>query len=330
MEPILNKQEIADLLAAIKEGQVSLDLEKEDKSHFSKKCSPLNLFQAGALKDELSRLPNFDIILDNFAQNLGISLTNHLQRNFSITRTSMDSSHFLDFLLEHKDVGAIAVLDVSPLKQGALILIDAHMCFSMVEVLLGASPEIEPLKLERKLTSIELKVVASIISKGCDDLNRSFSQLIELDSTLLKIESNSRLVSITDPDAEILVGTFAISVGEISGEMKIVFPVATLDPLKDGLKDLLNVSKSKKGLWTEILEHEVTGIMAEITAQSGTVTMSVNQILDLQVGDILFLDYNPNDPLKVLVEDEHKFYAIPGTHSGKKAINITGVHDQGV
>lgn len=330
MEPILSKQEIAELLKAIKEGKVSLDLEKDDKTKLTPQYSPLNLFQASALKDELSRLPNFDIILDNFAQNLGISLTNHLQRNFSVSRTSMDSSHFLDFLLEHKDVGAIAVLDVSPLKQGALILIDTHMCFAMVEILLGASPEIEPLQLQRKLTSIELKVVASIVSKGCDDLNRAFTQLIELDSSLLKIESNSRLVSITDPDAEILIGTFAISVGEISGELKIVFPVATLDPLKEGLKDLLSVSKSKKGLWTEILEKEIEGVMTELVAQSGAVTMSVNEILDLKEGDILYLDYNPNDPLKVMIENEHKFYAIPGTHGGKKAINITGVHEQGV
>jgi len=199
----------------------------------------------------------------------------------------------------------------------------------MVEILLGASTDIEPLQLDRKLTSIELKVIASIISKGCDDLNRAFAQLIQLESSLLKIESNSRLVSITDPDAEILIGTFAISAGEVSGEMKIVFPVATLDPLKDALKELLNVSKSKKGLWTEILEQEIPYITAEIVAQSGNITMSVNEILSLQEGDILFLDYNPNSPLNVLVENQVKFNAIPGTHNGKKAINITSVHDQG-
>lgn len=330
MKPILNKHEIDELLRAIKEGRVSLDLDKDDKASRAKSCTPLNLFQANALKDELSRIPNFDIILDNFAQNLGISLTNHLQRNFSISRTSMESSHFLDFLLDNKDVGAIAVLDISPLKQGALILIDAHMCFAMVEILLGASTEIELMQPNRKLTSIELKVVSSIITKGCDDLDRSFSQVIELNSSLLKIESNSRLVSITDPDAEILVGVFKIATGEVSGEMKIVFPVATLDPLVEGLKNLLNVSKSKKGLWTEILEKEVVKIETELIAQSGYVNMSINEVLALKQGDIIYLDYNPNSPLNVLVEDKPKFYAVPGTHNGKKAISITGIHELGV
>ncbi len=324
MEPILNRKEIADLLQAIKAGKVSLDLEKEG-TNFNKDCSPLDLLQANALRDEVSRIPNFDIILDNFAQNLGISFTNHLQRTFSVTRTGMDSAKFFDFLVENKDVGAIAVLDVSPLKQGALILIDSAMCFTMVEILLGASTEIEPVKLDRKLTSIELQIIQSIIEKGCDDLNRAFSQLLELDASVIKIESNSRLVSITDPDAEIIVGTFEIRTGSLQGEIKAVFPVTSIDPLKQGLKDLLNVTKSTKGLWTENLEQELSELEIDLIAQSGCIDISVKEILSMQRGDILFIDYDPNKPLNIIVGNQTKFHAIPGTHNGKKAINITSV-----
>lgn len=329
LEPILNKQEIADLLAAIKQGRVSLDPDREDQEKFAKECSPLNLFQINALNDELGRLPNFDILLDNFCQNFAITLTNHLQRTFTISRAQIDSSHFLDFLLENKDVGAIAVLDISPLKHGALLLIDSQMCFSMVEIILGASTEIDHLHPERKLTNIELKIIQSILSNGCEDLNRAFAPLIALQSKIIKVESNSRLVSITEPDAEIIVGHLDIGVGGMSGQMKIVFPLSTIDPLREGLKDLLNVNKSKQQLWSAPIEQEVRQIYTEMIAQSGTVSMSVHEILKLEKGDTIFIDYNPNSPLKILVEEQHKFYAIPGTHNGKKAINITGVHDQG-
>lgn len=329
MEPILSKQEIADLLLAIKKGQVSTDLDQENKPHFNKQCSPLNLFQVPGLDDQLTRIPNFDIILDNFCQNYSMTLSNQLQRTFSITRTGIDSSHFLDFLLEHKDIGAIGVLDVSPLKHGALVLIDQQMCYTLIEIMLGASAELDHVQIDRKLTRIELSIINSIISHGCEDLDRAFAPLVELQSSLLKVESNSRLVSITDPDAEILVGSFKIDVGEISGEIKLVFPVATLDPLSNNLKELLNVNKSKQGFWTEILEDEIQEIFTEIIAQSGTITMSVDDVLALKEGDILQLNYNPNSPLKILVGNRQKFYAIPGTHNGKKAINITGVHHQG-
>lgn len=329
MEPILNKQEINDLLAAIKEGRVSLDLDKQDRGKFSKDYKPLNLFQLNALNDEVGRLPNFDILLDNFCQNFAITLTNHLQRNFAVNRSQIDSSHFLDFLLENKDVGAIAVLDISPLKHGALLLIDSKMCFTMVEIILGAATDIDHIHPERKLTNIELKIIHSIVEQGCDDLNRAFAPLINLKSSVLKVENNSRLVSITDPDAEIIVGNLDANVAGFSGQMKIVFPLSTIDPLREGLRDLLNVNKSKKGLWEEPLEEEIRNLEVELVAQSGTIAMNVNDILAMKENDIIYIDYNPNRPLRVLVEDKPKFHAIPGTHNGKKAINITGVHDQG-
>jgi flagellar motor switch protein FliM len=329
LETILSKQEIEDLLQAIKEGRISTDIGLESRDAFSKPCTPLNLFNVNALHNELSRVPNLDIILDNFCQNYAITLTNQLQRTFSITRTGIDSSHFLDFLLENKDAGAIGVLDISPLKQGALLLLDTQLCFTMIEIMLGASAELDHLQLDRKLTKIELSIIQSILHKGCDDLDRAFAPLIELKSTVLKVESNSRLVSITDSDAEILIGAFKVSVGEVSGEIKLVIPLSTIEPLRDSLKDLLNVNKSKQGLWSNILKENVAEIYTDLIAQSGEITLSVNDILALEEGDILQLDYNPNAPLHVLIGNHKKFSAIPGTHNGKKAINITGVHNQG-
>jgi flagellar motor switch protein FliM len=82
-------------------------------------------------------------------------------------------------------------------------------------------------------------------------------------------------------------------------------------------------------MWSSPIESEIQQIYTELIAQSGIISMSVNEILELEKGDTVFIDYNPNSPLKILVEEQPKFYAIPGTHNGKKAISITGVHEQG-
>jgi flagellar motor switch protein FliM len=329
VEPILSKQEIADLLTAIKQGKVSIDLEKSDVDFHVKESKPLNLFQISTLHDEQVRIPNFDIILDAFCQNYSISLTNQLQRTFTITKTGIDSFQFQEFLLSNKDIGAIGVLNLAPLKYGALLMIDQQLSFSMIEIMLGASTDLGALKLNRKLTTIELSVLKTVMNNACSDLDRSFKPLLELKSTLLKVENNSRLVSITDPDAEILVSRFSVAIGDITGEIKLVFPIATLEPLREQLKELLNVNKSKQGLWTEIITEELFDISTTIIAQSGTISLTINQLLALKEGEIIDLDYDPNAPLKVLVEDKLKFFAIPGLLNGKKAISLTGVYEQG-
>jgi flagellar motor switch protein FliM len=109
----------------------------------------------------------------------------------------------------------------------------------------------------------------------------------------------------------------------------MVFPVATLDPIREPLRELLTVKTVRQSGWKDILVQETGKMTTTIIAQSGTIVMPVHKIMRLKKGDILNIDYDPNSPLKILVEETHKFFAIPGTISGKKAIHLTGVYDQG-
>ncbi len=329
MEPILNKQEIADLLKAIKEGRVSTDQTQTGEEFISKECQPLDLFTTSSMVSDLQRIPNFDITLDAFCQNYAISLTNLLQRSISMTRIGIDSAQFLEYLLENKDTGAIGVIQTDPLKHGALMLMDSQLCFAMVEILLGAATDLDIMPLDRKLSTIELSVMKTVMESSCEDLNRAFKPLLDMQSSLLKVENNSRLVSITSPDAEIIVGRYQVELGDISGELKLIFPIATIEPLREQFKDLLNVNKATEGLWTEIITDEIHEIYTDVIAQSGTITLSINQLLNLKEGDIVDIDYDPNKPLSVLIENKLKFFAMPGIHNGKKAISLTGVHEQG-
>jgi flagellar motor switch protein FliM len=324
MDPILKKSEITDLLNAIRDGKVSLDLDENEQNSFLA-CSPLNLFQLARPDREQFRIPNFDIILDVFCRLYATSLTNQLQRTFSITRTALETFEFQKFMADKNQPGGIGILDMPPLKHGALIIIDPKLSFSLIEIMLGASNDLESPQLDRRLTTIELTILKTILTDACRDLNKAFFQLLDLNTTLIKLENNARLVSIVEPEAEVIVGTLLVKVGEYSGEIHLVFPYATLEPLRDLLRELLNISTTSRGTWQDVLEDEVLEVPAIITAQSGTITLSVKQILNMELGDILSLDYDPSAPLKVLVEENVKFSAIPGTHNGKKAISLTGI-----
>ena len=122
MEPVLSKHEVNNLLEAIKEGRVSLDTEEHQQSVVPNlECSEVDLFQVSSTRKDNIRIPNFDIILDAFCQNYSISLSNQLQRTFSITRTGLESMPYQDYLLAKENPGSLGVLDLAPLKHGALV-----------------------------------------------------------------------------------------------------------------------------------------------------------------------------------------------------------------
>ena len=113
-------------------------------------CTPVNLFQLARPDKEQFRIPNFDIILDTFCRYYATSLTNQLQRTFSVTRVSLETFEFQKFMADKSKPGSIGILDLPPLKQGALIIFDPKLSFSMLEIMLGASSDIESLELDRK------------------------------------------------------------------------------------------------------------------------------------------------------------------------------------
>ena len=322
MEPILNRAEIADLLSSIRKGQISLDLE-EEQDHFLE-CTPVNLFHLSRPDKEQFRIPNFDIILDTFCRQYATSLTNQLQRTFSINRVALETFEFQKFMADKPKTGVIAILDIPPLKHGALIFYDPKLSFTMLESMLGASSDIETLELERQLTTIELNILKTPLGDACSDIDKAFSPLLETNTHLVKLESNARRVSIVDADAEVVVGTLNVKGGPCAGEIHIVFPFATLEPLRESLKELLNVSSQTTSNWHEIIEEHLQDMPVTVIAQSGTIAMSVEKVLGLQVGDVINLDYDPNSPVQVMIENRPKYYALPGTHNGKKAISLRG------
>jgi flagellar motor switch protein FliM len=322
MEPILNRAEIADLLGSIHNGQVSLDLEDEQEDFLA--CTPVNLFQLARPDREQFRIPNFDIIIDAFCRQYATSLTNQLQRTFSVTRVSLETFEFQKFMADKSKPGAIGILDIPPLKQGALVIYDPKLSFSMLEIMLGASSDIDTLELDRQLTTIELNILKTPMDDACVDIDKAFSQLLETKTQLVKLENNPRLVSIVEPEGEVIVATLLVKAGQYSGEIHMVFPFATLEPLRELLKELLSLSSQNKSSWQEIIEEQLQDMPVTVIAQSGTIDLSVEDVLGLQVGDILNLSYDPNSPVQVMVENNPKYYAVPGTHNGKKAISLTG------
>ncbi len=326
-EPILNREEIAQLVASIRSGEIPLngDESSHDGAQFSrnKMAAPLDLFNIDRADKDQVRIANFDIIVDTFSRHYSTTLTNNLQRTFTIRRVSLETRELEAFMAQIGNSGAIGVFDMAPLPSGALVIYDNQLAFSTLEIMLGAANDIESPLVNRQLTTLETNLIKSMMQEVVIDLKRSFAQVGDIDISLLKVENSTRLISIAEPDAEVIVANLQVLTRREIGHIWLVFPMTTLDPLRSQLKELLKISSHSSNSWRDICTMQLNSMPLTIIAQSGEITMTVRELIGLQQGDILELGYDPNSPLRVLVESRHKFNAIAGTHNGNKAISLT-------
>ncbi|MEJ2199954.1 MAG: hypothetical protein P8X63_02905 [Desulfuromonadaceae bacterium] len=231
MERILSKDEIAELLSAVKHGTIETNVEVPPLPSERGICS-LDLLGGRGLTRW--RIPNLDLIFESIGRNFSITLTNRLQRPATVRYTGTDSLGFGEFLENVPLNGTIGLLDLEPFKSGALVLLDPQLSFFVLELVLGGMAQ-KVVPLNRPLTVIEINLLKSLLDAICPDLKKAFAPVEQLHPELLKIETNPKLVNIVSPEAGVLAVTFSVTMEGQSGVMTLVIPHASLEPLRDKL-----------------------------------------------------------------------------------------------
>lgn len=323
MERILSRDEIAELLSAVKDG--SLDSELQPEEDFVEK--PREVAGFSLVQNRLQsglRLVNFDILLDAFGRNLTFSLSSRLQRAVSVVRESIGSMEYETLINECSNNQLYGIVSIEPLKKNALFILDANIAFSQVEIMLGGgSAEQETATPNRGMTSIEINIIKDVIAESCHDLNKAFAAIEPLDSQLVRVEANPRLVTIVPADTEMMVASFNVNVDGTVGVLRLAIPYSSLDPIREKLKSELGASASG-GHWGGYFAEEVKEMEVCASAQLAQIKLDVRDILDLRVGDILPLDCSPDSPVLLRVEGHAKFSGLAGLCDGKKALRILG------
>jgi flagellar motor switch protein FliM len=321
VERILSKEEIADLLSAVKHGEVEIETSREDAAD-EPNVSRTSLFKSQG--PENWKLANFDLVLDDFARNYANSLANRLQQAVVLKLAGYESMNFDALLKRLSGRGAISIVEMDPLRGSGMLIFDELISFGLVELVLGGSADSKMIP-ERPMTAIELNVISDVVRDCCPDLEKSFAQMQQIKASLVKIESNLRLLTHISGNAGVLVARYQTTLDTIEGEILLVLPHSALEPLVEKQREkALPMSAVRTSQWRQAIQGELGVMEVEVEAQLASITLRVRDILNFQVGDVIDLNCGPESPLKLLVEGRPKFQGIAGVQARKKAIFVTG------
>ncbi len=322
MERILSKDEISELLSAVREGEVDTG-EAAGPAEPRRQARRFDLVQAPGLSRW--KIPNLDLIIDAFGRNYAISLTNRLRRPVLANLAGIESISFEAALQQVSPNSALGILNLDPFKSGGLLIIDEALAYPLLEILLGGTADSRQPIPNRPLTAIEMNLLRTLMEDSCADLAKAFNALERLNPSLVKLENSLRLVNIVPPEAGVLMARFKVSLDRLTGTAWLMIPHASLEPLREKLRDsVISVGSQANEAWPTQLRESLQQVQATLRVQVGEAGLSVRDILNFQVGDIIDLGCAPSAPLQVLVEDRPKFLAQAGVRNGNKAIRISG------
>jgi flagellar motor switch protein FliM len=182
---------------------------------------------------------------------------------------------------------------------------------------------------DRSLTEIEYRLVDSLLEKALIQLRETWSQILEIDFSVRERESNPLLMQIAAPNAPVVLVCFEIAMGESTGMMNLCIPVTVVEPIMgEFATHTWYIHTHKKPVTADVkrsLQRTMGPADLDVQAFVAETSITVRDLLDLKVGDIILTEKPATEEALLCVEHLPKFRGKPGVFRGKRGFRITRV-----
>ncbi|MGN0375834.1 MAG: flagellar motor switch protein FliM, partial [Butyrivibrio sp.] len=159
-------------------------------------------------------------------------------------------------------------------------------------------------------------------------LREPWQNVLSIVPRLERIETNSQFAQIISPSEMIAIITINIKIGDVEGLMNICLPYIVLEPIMDKLntKYWFSTMQDKD---VDTYEDAIAALISKaripVKAVLGDSSISVNDFINLNVGDVIRLNKKKDEELDVYVGNIRKFTALPGSFNDNYAVRLTQV-----
>ena len=173
-----------------------------------------------------------------------------------------------------------------------------------------------------------MTIVEKIMVISIQLMREPWKNVVEITPLLERIETNPQFAQVISPSDMIAIVTLNIKVGDVEGFMNICLPYFTLENVMDKLNTKYWFSTIKDDRDEDYEEHIETllrHVDVPVKAVLGRSSISVDDFVHLQVGDIIRLDSKVDTDLDVYVGNIRKFTALPGANDDSYAVQVTSI-----
>ncbi len=325
MTEILSQKEIDELLAALSEGHISADEIKQEKDE--KQIRLYDFRRPNKFSKE--QLRTLHMIHENFARLLTTYLSAHLRTLVQINVLYVEQMSYNEFVSSVPNPSVIGIIDFSTLKGSGILEINPNIVFAIIDRLLGGPGSFNGQV--RTLTDIETIIIERVIGDILKILQDAWENLIDMDIKLINIESNAQFIQLIAPNETIALITFDGKIGETGGLLNLCIPHIILEPIINKLSARFWFSDIRKEPTEENIK-QIYKIMGNshvpIIARLGKSRITVKELLEIQVGDVIRLENKVDEPVEIFIENKIKFKGHPGVIKNKLAVEITEIVEE--
>ncbi len=326
MSDVLSQSEIDALLSALSTGTVNANELKEEQS--KKKVKIYDFRRPNKFsKDQIHTL---QVIFENYSRALGTFLSGQLRAPIQIEVLSVEQLTYEEFIRSIPSITILNIFSLYPLEGNAIMEINPNMGFAFIDRLLGGPGN--SLDRVRSLTEIEQTVMEKLAQRMLDYMQEPWSSIVDIEPVVERVETNPQFTQLVSPSEVMMIVSLETKMGDLMGVINICIPFLVLEPIIGKLSVHYYYSTSSKAVTPEnmaTIQSRIEHSYVPVKAILGRTIITVKDLLELSVGDVVPLVRSYKDDLEVQIGQRTKFFGRPGLHENKVAIQVTKVVEEG-
>ncbi len=265
-------------------------------------------------------MPTLEMVNERFARHFRISLFNLLRRTAEVSFSGIQVVKFSEFVHGLFVPTNLNLIRFKPLRGRALIVMDPTLVFTAVDNYFGGSGQFYNKIEGREFTPTEMRVIQILLEMVFNDLKEAWKPVMDVEPEYIGSEVNPQFANIVSP-SEIVVNTsMHIELEGGGGDLHICLPYSMIEPIRELLDSIQSDRGEVDDRWRMALDYEVKETLVELYGILLDKTMTVEQVLNLEAGDIIPVEIP--DQVVLYSEEVPLFHGRVGVANGNYAVKI--------
>ncbi len=329
MADILSQSQIDALLNNLTSGEV--DIDEIDKDSEDSKVKIYDFSSPKKVTRENLKLING--IYESYARIVSSYLTAVLRLFCEIEIEQIEESIFYEYNNALNDSVLMCVVDflMPDTKKSCgqiLVNVSKPLAFSIIDKLMGGDGD--DYKYERDFTDIELSILDNLLRQIISKMQDAWQNTIPIIVEFNKIETNARFIQSIGYNDTVLLIVLDTIVKGLSDKITVCIPTMTIDEIFKKSESVLKMGrKISDNLQAENDKEAIMGYLKasylNIAGILGGTELSLSDVLNIQIGDVIVLDDKTDEEVIVKVEEKTWFKGKWGIKKKRNAIKINEI-----
>jgi flagellar motor switch protein FliM len=272
-------------------------------------------------KDQMRALQTLH---EAFGRNFGASLSGFLRTIVEVRVATCEQMTYAEFISGLPNPTSFNLVDASGLEGQMCLEISPLIIYPIIDRLLGGNTQ-DLFIPQRPMTLIETRIIANVTNRALSGLSEAWSSIQKVTFEVSATESNPQLVQIVPPNEVVVVVSFEMKMSTRAGTMNLCIPYNVIEPVMEQLssQSWFSANRNTRSQDTErVIATTLSRAGLEVRGVLAETTITLKDMMQLSVGDVILTERKASMPAVVSVEGERKFTASVGQFRGKRALKV--------